>query len=329
MTEEKKLTGYPSIDRPQENFYRNKPVREIETNQTIYEMVFNANKENMSSVALGYMTIEWSFKKLKSHTDAIANAFVKSGLKKGDCVLIGVSNCPEAVATLLALNKIGAISKWFDVRSSEKDIECYANDSKCRYLITFDVLINKIKKILDNTKLEKVLIIKPTDCLSKLLQIGYMLKNRIKIPKDNRYALFKNFVKDNILSANTPCVEFDKDRPSIMIQSSGTTGKPKIIVHSDFSAISCVKKLAFSDVPVEPNKILLDALPPWIAYALGEAIIYPLTMGAKVLLSPTFEPNMVMKNLGKFTISFAAPFHYRYILDNFDELSENEKKIYL
>ena len=47
MTSEKKMTGYPSIDRPQEKFYRTKPVRELETEQTIYELIFNSNKENI------------------------------------------------------------------------------------------------------------------------------------------------------------------------------------------------------------------------------------------------------------------------------------------
>ena len=60
--------------------------------------------------------------------------------------------------------------------------------------------------------------------------------------------------------------------------SSGTTGKPKIIVHSDCSATSSVKSLSYSDLPVEPQKNILDALPPWIAYALGQAILYPLTI---------------------------------------------------
>lgn len=35
MQTDKQMTGYPSIDRPQERFYRTKPVREIETEQTI------------------------------------------------------------------------------------------------------------------------------------------------------------------------------------------------------------------------------------------------------------------------------------------------------
>ena len=137
MPTEKKLTGYPSIDRPQERYYRQAPIREIEVNQTIYEMVFGVNKDNMFAPALEYMRTAWSFEKLKTETDKAADAFAKSGLKMGDTVLLGVSNCPEAVAILLALNKLGVVSKWFDVRAGVKDIEGYANDSNCRYIIIF------------------------------------------------------------------------------------------------------------------------------------------------------------------------------------------------
>ncbi len=110
MPTENKLTGYPSIDKPQERFYRKNPVREIETEQTIYELVFNSNKNNMTASAIEYMGVTWSFDKLKEKADQAADAFIKASLKIGDTVLLGVSNCPEAVATLLALNKIGVVS---------------------------------------------------------------------------------------------------------------------------------------------------------------------------------------------------------------------------
>ena len=323
--EEKKLTGYPSIDRPQTKFYKATPFREINIEQTIYEMVFNSNQDNMSAPAIEYMGVIWTFEKLKSKVDQASDAFVKAGLQFGDTVLLGVSNCPEAITTLLALNKIGVVSRWFDVRASEKDIEHYANDSNCRHIVAFDMLLPKIQTVIDNTTLEKVLVIYPTDSLSVVMQTAYSLKAN-RLPKDSRYIRFKHFVKSGDSKSNINCVPFDKSRPSIMIQSSGTTGKPKIIVHSDFSATSCVKKLSYSDLTIESGKTLLDALPPWIAYALGQAVLYPLSLGAKVKLCPTFEPNMVMDNLGSFTIAFAAPFHYRHIRDNFNKLSKKQRK---
>ena len=80
MNTEKKITGYPSIDKPQEKYYRNTPIREIEINQTIYEMVFNSNKDNMNDIALEYMGASWTFKKLKNETEKAADAFAKSGV---------------------------------------------------------------------------------------------------------------------------------------------------------------------------------------------------------------------------------------------------------
>ncbi len=314
------LTGYPSIDRPQDKLYRTKPIREIETEQTIYEMIFNANKDDMLAPAIEYMRVTWTFERLKEKVDKVADAFVKAGFKVGDTILLGVSNCPEAVVTLLALNKIGVISRWFDIRASEKDIEVYVNDSNSRFIIVYDMLLPKIQSIINNTKLEKVLVVYPTDSLSLAMQVAYSIKAN-KLPKDTRFIRYKKFVKTGNSKNHVPCVAFDRNRPSVMIQSSGTTGKPKIIVHSDFSATSCSKKIAYLDHPIQPGMTILDALPPWIAYAIGQAIITPLSLGAKVRLCPTFDPDMVMKNLGHFNVSYAAPFHYRFIRDNFSKLS--------
>ena len=324
--QEKKMTGYPSIDKPQMRFYREKPVRSINTDQTIYNLIFSTNKDSIASPAIEYLGVEWTFEKLKNETDKAASAFYHSGLRKGDSVLIGVSNCPEVVVTLLALNKIGVVSKWFDVRAGEKDIEKYANESKCRYIIAFDLLLPKIKTVLDDTKLEKVIIITPADSLSKIKQIGYAAKEKLSLPNDSRYYRFYSFIK-TYEADPVGCAAFDKNRPSVMIQSSGTTGKPKVIVHSDYSAASCARSLAHSDLPLGDKKVLLDLLPPWIAYALGEAILYPLAMGSKVILCPTFDPDAIMPYIGRFTVSMAAPFHYRYLYEHFDELNDKKKNL--
>lgn len=49
MEQQKELTGYPSIDKHHYKFYRETPIREIEVNQTIYELVFKSNAQNMAA----------------------------------------------------------------------------------------------------------------------------------------------------------------------------------------------------------------------------------------------------------------------------------------
>lgn len=321
----KKPTGYPSIDKPQEKFYRKKPVREIKTEQTIYELIFNSNKDNMSAPAIEYMGVVWSFERLKQQTDKAVDAFNKIGIQKGDTILVGMVCCFEVLVTLLSLNKLGATTKWFDIRAGAKDIEECANEGNCKLLIAFDMLLPKVEPIINNTRLEKVLVIRPTDYLPVPAQMIYSLKASC-IPEDSRFMRFKGFIKGGDANNNIPCVPFDRNRPSIMIQSSGTTGKPKTIVHSDYSVTTCVQKLAYYDWPVEFGKEILVVLPPWIAYALGNAIIYPLAVGVKLILSPTIDPDTIIKYLGKFTLSFTAPVCYRYLKDHFGELNKKQLK---
>lgn len=325
------LTGYPSIDKPQYKYYREVPLVEIDPHQTIYNMVFDTNKNNMDAIAIEYFMVRWTFRKLKKETDRLASAFSKMGLELGDVVLVGVSNSPEAVATFLALNKLGVVSKWFDVRAGEKDIEEYANDNHCKCLVAFDLLIPRVELILDQTELEKVVVIRATNSLPKVIQKLNERKEKqegkyVEIPSDERYVMYNQFLKTGDRNSTIECVSFDKNRPSVMIQSSGTTGKPKTIVHSDFSCTSCVRSIAYADLPLEKGKALLVALPPWIAYGLGDAIMLPLVFGMRVVLSPIFTPNAVFQNLGKFHVVFAAPFNYRYIRDHYEELTSRQKK---
>lgn len=325
------LTGYPSKDLPWNKFYRKEPIRDIKLNQTIYEMVFNENKDNMGSVAIGYLGTNITFRKLKRKVDKFADALIKNGVKSGDVVLMGVSNSPEAFISLLALNKIGAVSKWFDIRATEKDIEEYANSSECKYMISFDMLLPKVSSVIDNTKIKKVIVINPADSLSLLKQKIYKKKciqdgTFIDIPQDERYITFNDFIKKGSNYSKVESVKYDPNKPSIMIQSSGTTGKPKTIVHSDSSCVNSAHKMAYCDWPLGRGKKVLIALPPWIAYGQGNATIASLTYGSKVELSPNFDPDTLYKYIGKYTFAFAAPFHYRYLKDHFNELTEKQKE---
>lgn len=321
--------GYPSIDKPWIKYYREEPVREIDPNQTIYSMVFD--NKNMNAEAIGYLGTVWTYEKLKKETDKCADAYQKQGIKAGDTILVGVSNSPETIVTLLALNKLGAISKWFDLRASEHDIEKYLNLSDCEYMVAFDMLLPKIEKIINNTKLKKVIVTNPVNSTSNLVKTIFSLKsifdgNYCKFPKDQRFIKYNDFIEFGDENSTIDCIEFDKERPSIMIQSSGTTGKPKTIVHSDYSVTQCTREIAYSDIPLGDNKQLLVALPPWIAYGIVDAMVLPLSLGTKIELCPNFEPDSVFKNVGKFTVAFAAPFHYRYLRDNMDKLSKKQKE---
>ena len=140
-----------NIRLPQEKYYRNKPVREFDLNQTMYSTVFEQNKENMDIDAIGFLGYRITYRGLKQNIDRLADAYHKAGVKEGDTVAICTINMPIVQEDLLALSKLGATSKWIDLRIKGKDLIRNINDSECKILVIFDGVTSVIQEIINET----------------------------------------------------------------------------------------------------------------------------------------------------------------------------------
>lgn len=321
------LTGYASIDKPWRKYYRSTPIREFDENQTLYDFVFNANRENMDYPALGYYGNSWTFSELKTNVDRAADAFYRLGVKENDVVAVATISTPEVAIILLALNKLGAITTWLDIRSSEHSLAHYLNENGCKVLIAFDKLLPVVARALPQTEVHTVLTLSPADSLPLLKKIGYglqSLKDRTKteLPKNVRFVPLKRLLAAGNASVAVPKAAYSDEKRSIIIQSSGTTGTPKSIVHTNRALCAFVQKIAYSDLPLEAGKTLLMVAPPWLAYGLVNSLFLALGLGMKTELDPDFLNETVYNNLGKFDYAFAVPLHYRYMVDNIDKIKK-------
>ena len=326
-------TGYPSIDRPWEKYYRSNPSKDIDKYHRVYDMIFDSNK--MEAEALGFLDGEcsWTFRKLKEQTDKCMDALVKSGVQKGDTILLGVTNTPELIASIIAIVSIGAVVKLFDIRASESDIKSYIEADNCKFVIALDqIVLPKVDAVLVDTTIEKIFVLRPSNSLSALEKAKYAIKHKIglsaiknnPLPKDGKHFELSDVINDG--NGKRACLcDYKENYPAFKVQSSGTTGKAKTIVHSEKSAVEFAKSISRVDLPIGEGKTVLVALPPWIAYGIGDAILMSLALGAKVMLCADFEPDAVYRNIGRFTLSYAAPFHYRYIRDHYNEMTEKQK----
>ena len=331
--------GYASLDKPWLKSHNELPSRDLSDCNTIYDMIFKKNEMNGDAIGFLDGACNWTFKKLKKTTDKCISALIDAGVKEGDNILFGVTNTPEMIATLIATVSIGAAAKFFDIRANSADIAKYANSSNCKYMVCLDkIVLPKLLESINSTNIENVFVLRGGNSLSTLEKIKYGLKNKGQIlsknrdkkeylPSDKRFIELSKFIR-NGNEANAMRAVCDYDRPAIKVQSSGTTGKAKTIVHSEKSAVEFAKSISYADLPLAPGKTTLVALPPWIAYGLGDAILMSLALGSKVMLCADFEPNAVFRNIGNFSLAYAAPFHYRYLREHYDELSD-EKKLFL
>lgn len=78
---EQEMTGYPSIDKPWQKYYSeealNKPLPEC----TLFEYVFQSNKDHLDNVALDYFGQKITYRTLFANIKQVAKAFVAQALR--------------------------------------------------------------------------------------------------------------------------------------------------------------------------------------------------------------------------------------------------------
>ena len=86
------------------------------------------------------------------------------------------------------------------------------------------------------------------------------------------------------LPSNAPC--------SMLLQSSGTTGLPKIVERTDESIDAVAKNVADS-VQYRPGDRVLAAIPLCHSYGIENAVVGPLWAGASVCVCDGFDPETI------------------------------------
>ncbi len=167
--------------------------------------------------------IKISYGQLYEKVNKFANALKNLGVKKGDAVSIYLPLIPEALIAMLACTRIGAVhSVVFSAFASEA-LKTRIKDCEAKVLITSDGyyrrgekqdLLKKAKKAIKGTNIKKVIVAK-------------------RINKNKRYSgKFISF--DEILEkegAYCPPEIMKSEDPLFILYTSGTTGKPKGIIH--------------------------------------------------------------------------------------------------
>jgi len=165
-----------------------------------------------------------TYKDLLVEVSRLANALKRLGIKKGDRVGIYLPMIPEAVIAMQACVRIGAVHTVVFSAFSAESLRDRLVDSGARLLITADGYYRRGKLIdlkpqadqaLTGTKVEKVIVVRRT---------GH------PVPMDPKRDLWYH----ELVSGEKdycPAEPLDSEDLAFILYTSGTTGKPKGVMH--------------------------------------------------------------------------------------------------
>lgn len=240
-----------------------------------------------------------SFEQLKDTVLKLANGLADLGLKPQDKVGIYLPNWPEYIYSYLALFCLGVTVIPLDYMLTEEEIASCLNHCEARFLIAKAKEINLLERLrIDVRTLENIILIQ--DKIDGFINLEELIKN-----SNDRFAQ----------------QQINEDDLSLIMYSSGTTGRPKGIMLT-YKHLCASPQATDYFVHWTEKDILACVLP--FSHVAG--LMYPLlsiSYGITLILMERFIPLQFLKNVEQYKVTcfYLVPSMYYAIL----HLKEFEK----
>ena len=299
MQTEKTLTGYPSIDKPWLKYYSEEAINAPLPECTIYEYLWENNKDHLEDVALIYFGRKITYKELFENIDKCQKSLTAIGVKEKDIVTIALPSIPEAVYLVYAINKMGAIANMIHPLAGENEIRDYLNEVSSSVCLMFTGTYDIVKNSLKDTTVKIAVVISAADSLPFGIKQIYKLKSKEpSLPSGVAIINWKTFInKGKNMVVHT--VKKDSNETAIISHTGGTTGVPKGVMCSDKSINTVIWEISCC-FPHQRQERMMVVLPPFINYNLVNAIFEGLAFGFQDILIPDYKPELFAKYVTKY-----------------------------
>jgi propionyl-CoA synthetase len=196
-------------------------------------LCYNAVDRHLASRAqqdaLVYISTEtgierrYTFADLHAEVNRMAAVMRSLGVRKGDRVLVYLPMIPEALFTMLACARLGAIHSVVFGGFAAPNLAARIDDATPALIVSADAGA-RAGKVIDYTPLVDEALARAEYKVPKVLLIDRQLApERLQAP----YLVSYEPLREQFFDAHVPCEWLESNEPSYVLYTSGTTGRPK------------------------------------------------------------------------------------------------------
>jgi phenylalanine ammonia-lyase len=261
------------------------PRQEDHLHMNVAQNVIRGRKLFPRKVALTFEGRRYSYAELDEWSNRTAEGLTALGVGRGDRVALFLPNIPEFAICYLGIQKLGAVAVSLNSTLRKEETRFIVEDSGSVALVTTEVLREHVDR----------------DALPGLRHI--VIAEGAAHGEDRTLAQLVAGTSGELLPA-----VMDRDDPSAILYTSGTTGEPKGACLSHGNVISNMNGFNYN-CGMRPDDRLLLFLPLFHCFGQNAILNSALNACATVVLHRTFHPATVVRSLveDQVTMFFGVP----------------------
>ncbi|MFQ5846814.1 MAG: long-chain fatty acid--CoA ligase [Candidatus Methylomirabilales bacterium] len=212
------------------------------------------------------------------------------GVEGGERVGVMLPNVPAFIQAYFGILAAGGTVVPFNTLYKPEEVRCLLEDAGIRRVLTGRIFLPGLQEAAD--RLSRPVHAIPLDTESGSLESGTPDAVSVGRPTRGSTAIYPDDV-------------------AVCLYTSGTTGRPKgaLLTHTNLlSNIESFQQI----VPCDKRDRFLCVLPLFHSFAATVLMLFPVSLGAAIVLEPRFVPEQTLRNMAKqrVTVFAAVPSMY-------------------
>lgn len=225
-----------------------------------------------------------SYGELIDNVKRFATYLTQKNIRREDRVAILLPDCVEFVYAYLGIIWLGGVAVIINESYEQHHIDYIIESSRLTYVITTSEHREAIDK---------------------------------KLAENNRFILVNDELASHVslLPQHSKAVLCAKEEPAFWVFSSGSTSKPKGVIHAHYNPVVAICNYGKHILKLTTEDVVLSAPPMGFSYGLGTSIYFPLVKQSTVILSKSKRAFELIKmiNTHQVTVLFGVPYTYASI----------------